>query len=150
MGIDADWLDTIHDHVIRHTFLPKHLALEGTGDEVDEHQHLLVRRVSADRVSVGHIEIHTRSFERSKIAVEPVGYDQYSVYLTLLHRVTCLGIVIGDQLDVHRRRCLHLVHQTAGDGALVMIDNRHRHLFRCTGFHQRHKEEQRDEERPDG
>ena len=146
MRIDAHGLNTMHDDIIGHTFLTQYLALESTGDEVHNRQHLLVRRVSAHRIGIRHVEIHTRTFEGSQIAIETVRNNKDTIDLTLLHRIACLCVVIGNELDIHRGRSLHLMREATGDRGLIHIHQRHRHLLRSTGLHQRHEEEQGEQE----
>ena len=141
VSLDGNGLDTVHDHVVRQTFLAQHFSLESSGDEVCHCQELFVCGVAADRISVGDIEIHLRTLESHQALVEVLGNDKDTVYLTLLHCLACLGIRVGQQLYVHGGRSLHLVAQTARDRGLVEIDYRHRHFLRRAFFHQREEEE---------
>ena len=112
MSLDSQRLDTVHDNIVRQTFLPQHLALESTGDEVRHGQHLLVRRVAADGIGVGNVEIDLRSFERHELVVETLRDDEDTVNLTLLHGLPRLGVRVRDEPDIDRRCRLHLVYQS--------------------------------------
>ena len=104
-------LDTVHNHIIREPFLAQYLALEGTGDQIRHGKHLLVRRVSAHRICVRYIEINLRSFETRQRVIEAFRNDKNTVNPAFLHRLARLGIGIGDKLDIHGRRSLHLMSQ---------------------------------------
>ena len=141
--LDRQRLNTVHDHVVRQTFLAEHLSLECSGGEVHHRQHLFVRRVAAHRIGVRHIEIHLRTLEVHELAVEIRRNDEYTIHLALLHGFAGFGIGISDELYIDRRGRLHLMNEPAGDSCLVQINHRHRHLLRTTATHERQEEESR-------
>ena len=140
MSLYGDRLNAVHNYIVRHSFFAEHLALERTGYEIRHRQHLLVRRIASYRISVRHIEIDLRTFERYQIAVKAFADNKNAVNLAFLHRIAGFGIGIGNQLYIHGRSSLHLMNQPAGDGSLVLIDHCHRHLLGRPAFHQGQEE----------
>ena len=87
MALDSERLDTMHNDIVRQTFLTEHLALESAGSKIHHGEHRLIGRVAANGIGIGDIEVHLRPFEGDKIAV---GISGGKDSLTLLYALAGL------------------------------------------------------------
>ena len=141
MRIDADWLDTVHYDIIRHTLFAQYFALESTRSKVDHREELFVGCVAAYGICVGDVEIELRPMHGYEFGIKILGDNDNSVYFALLHSFACFGEGGSDEYDIGCLCGRQLVCKPSGNGRLVVVDHRNGHLLGGSFAHQCEEEE---------